>query len=324
MPSIDARRFGRYAWAVLGYTLAVIVWGALVRATGSGAGCGNHWPLCTPPTTTAATFIEFIHRRMAGLDAIAVVVLVVLAFRVYPQGHAARLGATLSAVFLVAESLLGAALVKLELVAQNASVWRIYWESAHLVNTLTLIACLALTAWWAGGHPRLRLAGKPFWSAVGALAAVIVLGISGAIAALGDTLFPARSLAEALARDFDPAASIFLRLRVWHPPVAVLASAVAIWYARSGARTDAAGPRQANLVVGLVFLQIAAGVLNLSLVAPIPMQLFHLLLADLLWIALVLLCAERTAVAVHGAAAPEHDRAMRRAPATAPSRSRLG
>jgi heme A synthase len=295
MPPFDSRRFGRFAWAVLGYTLAVIVWGALVRATGSGAGCGNHWPLCTPPTTTVATVIEFTHRAMTGLDGIAVLALAVLAFRVYPPGHAARLGAILSAVFLVTESLLGAALVKLQQVAQNASIGRLYSLSAHLVNTLALIACLALTAWWAGGRPRLRLSGRAFWTALSVLAAVIVLGISGAVAALGDTLFPARSLAEALARDFDPAASLFLRLRAWHPLVAVLASAAVVWYARAGARTDAAGPRQANLVVGLIAAQIAAGVLNLFLLAPIPMQLLHLLLADLLWIALVLLCASRTA-----------------------------
>jgi heme A synthase len=295
MSAFDARRFGRFAWAVLAYTLAVIVWGALVRATGSGAGCGNHWPFCTPPATTVATVIEFTHRAMTGLDAIAVLALVVLAFRIFPPGHAARLGAALSAVFLVTESLLGAALVKLEHVAQNASTGRLYSLSCHLVNTLALVACLALTAWWAGGRPRLRLSGKPFRTAVSVLAAVIVLGISGAIAALGDTLVPARSLAEALARDFDPAASIFLRLRLWHPLVAVLASAAVVWYARSGARADAAGPRQAHLVVGLVAAQIAAGVINLILLAPIPMQLLHLLLADLLWIALVLLCAARIA-----------------------------
>jgi len=294
MPAFDSRRFGRFAWAVLAYTLAVIVWGALVRATGSGAGCGNHWPLCTPPTTTVATAIEFTHRAMTGLDGIAVLALAVLAFRVFPRGHAARLGATLSAIFLVTESLLGAALVKLEHVAQNASVGRLYSLSCHLVNTLTLVACLALTAWWAGGRGRPRLSGKAFWSAVSVLAAVILLGISGAIAALGDTLFPARSLAEALARDFDPAASIFLRLRVWHPVVAVVAFAAVVWYAGSGARTDAGGPRSANMVMALAAAQIAIGVLNLFLLAPIPMQLLHLLLADLLWIALVLLCAART------------------------------
>jgi len=294
MPASDAHRFGRYAWAVLGYTLAVIVWGALVRATGSGAGCGNHWPLCTPPTTTAATVIEFTHRAMTGIDGIAILALAVLAFRVYPPGHAARLGATLSAVFLVTESLIGAALVKLEHVAQNASVGRIYSLSCHLVNTLTLIACLALTAWWAGGRPRPRLSGKAFAAAVSVLAAVIVLGISGAIAALADTLFPAHSLAEALSHDFDPAASIFLRLRIWHPPIAVLVSAAVAWYALSGTRTDAAGPRHANVVLGFVAAQIAAGLLNLFLLAPIAMQLLHLLLADLLWIALVLLCAART------------------------------
>ena len=53
----------RFAWGVLGYNLAVILWGAYVRATGSGAGCGSHWPLCNgtivQPSPTTATLIEF-------------------------------------------------------------------------------------------------------------------------------------------------------------------------------------------------------------------------------------------------------------------------
>src|SRR5579884_3755574 len=150
--------FARFAWCVLAYNIAVVLWGAYVRATGSGAGCGNHWPLCngtvTPHSPTVATLIEFTHRASSGVDLALVALLVWWAFRTFPKGHAARLGAVLSAVFLMTEELIGAALVLLEHVAKNQSSSRAWSLSTHLINTLTLLACLTLTAWWATGKPR--------------------------------------------------------------------------------------------------------------------------------------------------------------------------
>jgi heme A synthase len=289
--------FARYAWWVLAYNIPVVLWGAYVRASGSGAGCGNHWPLCNgeviPHSAGAEKIIEFTHRAMSGLDVALVALLVVWAFRAFPKFHPARLGATLSAVFLFSEALIGAALVKLEHVARNASTARGYSLSTHLLNTLTLLACLTLTAWWGSGRPRLRIRGREAWLAAISVALVAVLGVSGAIAALGDTLFPAQSLAQGFAQDLDPAASIFLRLRLLHPMIAAVAAAWLIFYAVSN---TSARP-QALTVGGVLFLQIAAGILNLLLLAPLGMQLVHLLLADLLWIALVLLCAARLAKA---------------------------
>ncbi len=160
----ERRRFATFAWAVLAYNFAVVLWGAYVRATGSGAGCGNHWPLCdgpvTPQTPAGATIIEFTHRVTSGLDLMLVAALVVWASREYPKRHRVRLGATLSATFLVTEALLGAALVLLNHVARNASSSRAWSLSAHLINTLTLLACLALTAWWGSGRPAVRLRGR--------------------------------------------------------------------------------------------------------------------------------------------------------------------
>src|SRR5271157_1973924 len=296
------KSFARYAWAVLAYNLGVVLWGAFVRATGSGAGCGNHWPLCNGTATlgpegapaSAATIIEFTHRATSGLDLALVALLLIWAFRRFPRRHPGRLGATLSALFLVTEALLGAALVMLQHVAKNASVSRAYSLSTHLVNTLTLLACLALTAWWSTERPAPK--GVPsasrVWMAGVSLASVLVLGVSGAIAALGDTLFPASSLAAGLAQDLDPAANIFLRLRVFHPLIAAAVAAWLLFYAVSAAsrRPDAA--RRAWSLVALLAAQIAAGVINLLLLAPVWMQLIHLLLADLLWITLVVLSAE--------------------------------
>jgi heme A synthase len=289
------RSFARYAWSVLAFNVGVVLWGAYVRATGSGAGCGQHWPLCNgdilPVAPTLKTIIEFTHRVTSGIDLAMVALLVVWAFRTFPRRDPVRLGAVLSAVFLMTEALIGAALVLLEYVAANPSVAHGYWLSLHLVNTLTLLACLTLTAWWAMGNPPVRLAGRPAWMAGGSLALVMILGVSGVIAAFGDTLFPVRSLAEAFAQDFDPASSIFVRLRVLHPILAALTGTWLVLYAvaTAGRRPDLR-PR-AWLLLGLVGAQLAAGLTNLLLRAPVWMQMLHLLLADALWISLVLLCA---------------------------------
>jgi len=289
------RTFARYAWSVLAFNLAVVLWGAFVRATGAGAGCGNHWPLCNgrmlPRSPSLDTIIEFTHRATSGIDLALVALLVFWAFRAFPRRHAVRQAAALSAVFLTTEALLGAALVLLEHVARNQSSARAYSLSAHLLNTLTLLACLTLTAWWSTSKVPGRPARRTVWVAAASLGLVMILGVSGAIAALGDTLFPSRSLAEGLARDFDPAASIFLRLRILHPAIAALAGAWLAYYAvaTAGRRPDLR-PR-AWLLLGMAAAQIAAGTANLLLSAPVWMQMVHLLLADAVWISLVLLCA---------------------------------
>ena len=280
---------------MLAFNIAVVLWGAYVRATGAGAGCGNHWPLCNgevvPASPGTKTLIEYTHRLTSGVDLVLVAVLAVWAFRAFPRGHAVRRGAALSAVFLITEALLGAALVLLEHVAQNQSTARAYSLSAHLVNTLTLLACLALTAWWAGERAPFRTDGNGRWKAGVSLAGVMVLGVSGAIAALGDTLFPSRTLAEGWVQDFNPAASIFVRLRVFHPAIAAIAGGWLLYFAVSTAarRTDLRG--RAWLVLGLLGAQVTAGVANLLLSAPVWMQMVHLLLADAMWISLVILCA---------------------------------
>src|ERR1700691_3772435 len=114
------RRFPKFAWIVLAYNVAVILEGAFVRATGSGAGCGNHWPLCNGQvvfgTPALATVIEFAHRSMTAIDTVLILWLLVWAFRAFPRRHAVRLGAALSALFLITEALVGAALVKVGLV----------------------------------------------------------------------------------------------------------------------------------------------------------------------------------------------------------------
>jgi heme A synthase len=286
--------FARYAWAVLSYNVAVVIWGAFVRASGSGAGCGNHWPLCNgevaPTSPTLKTIIEFTHRSTSGIDLVLVAAMVVWAFRAFPKTHPVRRGAVLSAVFLMMEALLGASLVLLEHVAGNTSPNRAWSLSSHLINTLALLACLTLTAWWATGKPAVRPQGRAAWMAVVSLLGVMLSGVSGAIAALGDTLFPASSLARSFAQDFDPAANILVRLRVFHPFIAAAVGAWLLYYGLTAGRLAPARRLAFGLML-LVVAQIVAGVVNLLLLAPVWMQLVHLALADALWIVLVLLCA---------------------------------
>jgi cytochrome c oxidase assembly protein subunit 15/protoheme IX farnesyltransferase len=286
------RRFPKFAWIVLAYTVAVILEGAVVRATGSGAGCGNNWPLCNGQlvfgTPALATVIEFAHRSMTGIDAVLILWLLVWAFRAFPKGHAVRMAAALSTLFLITEALIGAALVKFGLVVNDASPARAAVLCLHLANTLTLLACLTVTAWWTG-HPRIRLGGRASWMAWASLSAVAVLGITGALAALADTLHPALSLAAGFAQDLSPDASFVVRLRAMHPFVA---AAVGLWLTFYAMWRAADARKPALAVITIVCAQLAAGALNLLLLAPVWMQIVHLLLADLLWIALVTLCVD--------------------------------
>jgi heme A synthase len=294
-----AARWAAFAWIVLGATIAVILWGAVVRATGSGAGCGSHWPLCNgevvPRSPTTATLVELGHRVTSGIALLLVVALAVGARRRFAPRHPVRRAALAALVFMVLEALIGAGLVLLELVADDASLARGWWMAGHLVNTLLLLAALALAAWWAsaGGRPRLRRAGGLEASLGLALAGMLVLGMSGAITALGDTLFPAATLAEGKAQTFSETAHLFVRLRIWHPVLALglggLLAATALHAVR--ARGTPAVRRSARALLGLYGAQLAVGAATRWLLAPVPLQLLHLLLADLAWIALVVLAA---------------------------------
>jgi heme A synthase len=292
-------RFARYAWGVLAANLAVILLGAYVRATGSGAGCGAHWPLCNgevlPREPALQTLIEFSHRLSSGLALLLVAGLVVGAWRAYPRGHVVRLGAALAAAFMLSEAAIGAGLVLLRYVADDTRVARGYWVAGHLINTFLLVAALALTAWWASGvaAPRLRDRAGLAAALLGAAAGVLLLGVSGAITALGDTLFPVATLAEGKALTFSESAHLFVRLRIYHPLLALIVGTGVTLAAVAAVRRRPL-PVVRHLAVAVVALwtaQLLLGALNVYLLAPIAVQLLHLLLSDLIWIALVLLIA---------------------------------
>lgn len=283
----------RFAWAVVGYNVLVVLWGALVRATESGAGCGNNWPLCNgvaiPVSPTLHTIIEFTHRQMVTGDVLGVAALLVWTFRASIQGAAARVFVVASTVLLINEAFLGALLVKLGYVTGNKSMGRVVVLSIHLSNTLLLLAALTLTAlmlrtrqrWGGLGRWRMRRRGLVL---VGLLATLVV-GVSGSLAALGDTLFPAASLSAAMTQDFAAGSPWLLRVRWVHPASAVVAALFVIWLVAR------AGWMQSRWVVGLLGFQFALGLADIVLLAPTWMQILHLLGADLYWIALIMLVA---------------------------------
>jgi heme A synthase len=292
-------RFAIYAWGMLAYNLLVVLWGAYVRASGSGAGCGSHWPLCNgeviPLAPPVATLIEFSHRLTTSLAGLLVIGLLVWAFRAFPRGHSVRLGAALSLAFILIEGLVGALQVRLSLTADNASVGRALVGSIHLANTFLMLAAMTLTAWWASGGAALQLRrqGLLGWVFAVGLLGVLLVGASGAITALGDTLFPSASLADGLQADFSAGAHFLIQLRVLHPILAVLVGVYSIGAGRLAAawRPSLITRRLSWVLIALFGAQLLIGVINVALLAPIFMQIIHLFMADLVWVALVLAAA---------------------------------
>jgi len=288
--------FRHFAWGLLAYTVLVILWGGFVRASGSGAGCGNHWPLCNgeviPHSPTLNTLIEFSHRLTSGLAGALAIALVMWAFFSFGRKAPVFRASVAVLVFMMLEGAIGAGLVLFEYVAYNPSIARAYWMAAHLTNTFFLLAALTLAAWWAsGGHlPRVRGNGRDGWMVLASLLGLLVLGASGAVTALGDTLVIGGGL--------DPAdnaiVAALVGLRIYHPILACLMFVlVAATVYVSGRRSPSTwASRFGQAVVGLMLLQLLIGLLNVQLHAPIWLQMIHLLMTDLIWIGFILFSAE--------------------------------
>ncbi len=300
VPSEALRRF---AWGVLGYFIAVILWGGLVRSTGSGSGCGNHWPLCNGTVLQHApsveTMIEFTHRVTSGLSFLLVVALLAFTLAATARGHLARIAAAAAVVFTVIEGALGALLVKLGLTAQSTSPLRPWYLALHLANTLLLLGSLTLTAHLLSRRTGFLRSQVRLRAPAGALVCVVsllIVGVTGSLAALGDTLFPASSLGTAMLQDLSSASDWIVRWRWTHPTLAFLAGLLLIWMLMRAARKKSHWDNRA-LSAAILFLlaaQLVLGLLDVALLAPVWLQIVHLLGADLLWVALVVLAARFT------------------------------
>jgi len=297
LPSVALRRF---AWGVLAYFIAVILWGAVTRATGAGDGCGNHWPLCNgmvmQHSPSLDTLIELTHRITSGISFLSVVGLMIWTFRATVRGHLARATSVASVAFTLVEAVLGALLVKLGLTAQSQSPIRAPYLALHFTNTLLLVAALTLTAHllsrktgYARGKVRLT---APF-AAVAAPLLLLVVGVTGSLAALGDTLFPAMSFSAALRQDFSATSAWLVRWRWTHPIAAVAACVFLVWLVIEAAKRNEHwdNRRLASGVLVLLAAQYLLGILDVVMLAPLWLQVLHLLGAELLWATMVVLVA---------------------------------
>lgn len=281
----------RFAILNLVYTLLVIVWGAYVRATGSGAGCGDHWPLCNgeviPRPERIQTAVEFLHRASSGISLILVVFGYGMARRSSEKGSPIRTAAFFSVIAILLEALLGAGLVLFKLVEFDQSVMRAVSIALHLVNTVFLLSTLTTLAWLARDPLSFRARARAFLPRApvfwGTLAGFLLLGVTGAVTALGDTLFPATSLLDGVAQDFRKGAHFLVRLRVIHPVMAVLWVAAVFYWSRMLETRELLRIRA--WLLGGVIAQFLLGVINWALMAPTGMQLLHLLAADGVFIA---------------------------------------
>ncbi len=296
--SINAGTVRILSWVCLFFNVVVILFGTVVRASGSGAGCGDHWPLCgdhlIPTFQTIAKVIEFTHRCSTGVDVLFVILLFITTFIVFPSGHLARKGASLVLLFTLSEAVVGAMLVLFKIVDQNTSVFRIVMEGFHLTNTLLLLASIILTALASEGMTIGDAASVPRRTTrqlVIAILGTLLLTVSGGIAGLADSIYHTRSLKAGLRADFLPSSPLMIHLRVLHPVIATIMVTYLLFIAWQIMKTDSQQPVKywcRNIMV-LCVVQYFTGILNLVILSPIWMQITHLLLADLLWISLVFL-----------------------------------
>jgi heme A synthase len=281
--------FTRYAWLVLAFNILVILWGAVVSSTGSGAGCGDHWPLCDgeviPRDPSVERMIEFSHRATSGVALLMVFGLAAWAFRLYATGHRVRRGAVASVIVIIVESLLGAGLVLFRWTAMDTSAMRVVIQPIHMLNTLVLLGTILLTAWWASGGPAIawRTGGRWRWFVLGGLG-IWLMSATGSIISLGDLL------AIRLGENYNQLVELLVRLRLGHPAISILAGLLLLWLAfiRTNMAPTTSARRWSWAVAGLVVAQWSVGFLNVFLLVPLWTQLLHLLLADLLWISFLL------------------------------------
>lgn len=284
------------------WNLVVIMWGGYVRASGSGAGCGAHWPACNgeiiPRSPSFETLVEYSHRLTSGIALIGVLILVIWAFRAFPSGDRVRKAAVASAIFLLIEAAIGAGLVLFEYVAYSEEIARAYWMVGHLINTFLLMASLVLTAWWGGGKSGVTLRGQgsvgvSFWVA---FAGMFVLASSGGIAALGDTLH----IGGGISTTESAVVALLVELRILHPIIAVLAGLLVVWFGYT-ARTKRPSTDTKRLSTWLFVLfgsQLLIGALNVTLMAPVWMQMVHLFVTNMIWLVFILLGASAMATSL--------------------------
>ena len=287
-------RFTKFAWGLLVYNLLTVAWGVYVRASKSGDGCGSHWPLCDgdshPMMGGIARLIEKSHRLSTGLVGVLAIILIVWAFRKFEKRHLSRKAASVVMALTLAEGLIGAALVKFQLVTENESSSRALVMGFHVISTFFLMGAIAVTALASMGHNKLRLRGQgsvAWMLTVGALC-MMLLGVSGAISALGHQLRPVDNV---LLEATRPTAFWMVKLQPFHPLISITVGLYLLLVAglMHHLRPSPLVQKAAKWMIVLYGAQLALGLINIYSKAPIGIQMLHLAIADLNWVSLVCL-----------------------------------
>lgn len=286
-------QYKKLAFSLLIYTLLVILWGAWVRISHSGDGCGDTWPLChgqlIPEAERGKTWVEYGHRLMSGIYGLVVIYFWWIARKLFPKGHFARKAALATLIFTITEALLGAKLVLFKLVTTNDTPYRAFVMALHQVNSFLLTGAVALTfaaATLAYDLPKV----SPTQHRYGYMPWLIVaIGITGAWASLSNSLFPTNNLWEGLVADFSSDSHFLIRLRGLHPVLALLGGgslALFFWIKAQASESILIERRSYQMSLTLI-TALVFGILTLLLHAPVWMKIVHLALAHTVWVVLL-------------------------------------
>ena len=275
-----------YAKAGLLLSIASILAGAFVRATGSGDGCGATWPTCKgkiiPALSDTSELIEFSHRSVSGV--LLVVTLIIFAkTRKYQKDSLVRIVTNYLTFFVIFEALIGAVIVIFEWVGLNSSLPRIIAVPIHLVNTFGLLGSYAIL--YKILQDDLQNIKNMFIKNFLLISSLFLLsGATGSITALADVLFPSASFVEGFLADFDRTSEVLTRLRILHPIISSTLSIVLYVYA-TGIR------KKYNVSVKplqtLILIAVFLGVINVLSNIVLPLSILHLAIADFLWISYI-------------------------------------
>ncbi len=263
-----------------------------MRFSGSGDGCGEHWPLCygvlIPDSPEIRTLIEYSHRVKSGLFGVLVLFLPLFAFKAFLRGHPARFFSLAALVFTIIEGLIGARLVLAGLVGQNDSLERGVTIALHLVNTFILLGTLLGCWYFSKKDCWQRLAPSKenrslFWTSV---VIFVLIALSGSIASLSNTLFPSSNIISGFFDDFSSDSHLFVRLRILHPIFSTLGFVGLIFMIGKISAKIETVHFLGRIFPFLVFANFILGILILVTLGPLYGKLAHLFLADLVWLSL--------------------------------------
>jgi heme a synthase len=267
-------RFTRLAWTAATFTYLLIILGAIVRITGSGLGCGEHWPLCNGkllPPLDVPTMIEYGHRLAAAAVSVLVAGLAAYAWWLnrgagsgepFPPGRAPYVALGL----LVVQVLLGAVTVALRL-----PPWTVI---LHLGTAMLLLATLIVIAKGSRFTPGLRPGSLGLaLGFVTVLFGALTANLGAATACLGFPLCNGQLL---------PAGNYLQQVQSTHRLLAYTLFGYVWWWAL---RTKT---RPVWYVAGIVTLQVAVAAAMILLALPQPLQAAHVAVGAAVWAALVI------------------------------------